>query len=135
MWYISGIQALNLPCNLLTFGDWHQSGIQWHNLRMYNTDGSIFSDFGIEQNSSVPDNPGTYYAANHIRALLDLLAQGNFSTAQGMRKDYICNDIYTEVIFHKVALLRNFQHWTDIDSFMGSEYFAKWLRFKEKTGL
>jgi hypothetical protein len=30
MLYLSGIHALNLPCSLLTCGDWHTSGINWH---------------------------------------------------------------------------------------------------------
>ena len=29
MQYITGQHALNIPCPLLTCGDWHQSAIQW----------------------------------------------------------------------------------------------------------
>ena len=29
MKYISGINALNLPCSLDTCGDWHTSALQW----------------------------------------------------------------------------------------------------------
>lgn len=31
MKYLSGIFALNLMCNLNTFGDWHTSAIDWKN--------------------------------------------------------------------------------------------------------
>jgi hypothetical protein len=97
---------------------------------MLNSDESVFGEYGIAQNSSVPDNPGTYYAAGHIRALLDLLVQGNYPTAQGMKEDFICNDSYTEEVFQKVAMLRHLEHWADIDRFMGREYCAEWLQFK-----
>ena len=68
--------------------------------------------------------------ANHIRALLDLIAAGQFNLAQGMRDDFICNDKYTSEIFKQVMLLKNSSLWQDIDRFMGSEYFSQWLRFK-----
>jgi hypothetical protein len=135
MWYISGIQALNLPCSLLTCGDWHQCSMDWDRLDLYNSDDSIYKDYGIEICQHVPNNPGDFYAANHIRALLDLLVQGYFALAQGMNNDFICNDDYTDEIFQKVAVLNCLPIWPEIDSFMGREYYAKWLRFKEKCSL
>jgi hypothetical protein len=39
------------------------------------SEGSEFRDYGIEQNKIITENTGTYNVANHIRALLDLLAQ------------------------------------------------------------
>ena len=88
MKYITGIHALNLPCSLPTFGDWHRYGIQWKNLTIRDTEKSIFGDYGIEEYSKVPEHPGTFKVANHIRALLDMLAEGQFGYAQGMRKDF-----------------------------------------------
>ena len=95
MKYVSGIHALNLVCSLDTCGDWHQSAIQWDNIPMRESNGSIWGDYGIEHNRKIPEHSGQYNVANHIRALLDLLEDGNFTVAQGMRKDYICNDRYT----------------------------------------
>jgi hypothetical protein len=132
MKYISGIQDLNIPCSLLSCGDWHQSSINWNYLDIYNSKDSIYKEYGIEICDYVPYNPGSFYVANHIRALLDLLVQGNFGLAQGMNKDFICNDDYTDEIFQKVAILKILPIWSKIDSFMGYEYYAKWLRFKEK---
>lgn len=68
MKYISGIHALNLRCSLETCGDWHASGIQWKNLTVRESSDSVFGDYGIEDNSSVPGHPGNHKAANHIRA-------------------------------------------------------------------
>ena len=58
---------------------------------------------------------------------------GNFSLAQGMNKDFICNDEYTEEIFEQVRKLRNTPYWDEIDKFMGKEYFSEWLKYKKRV--
>ena len=128
MQYISGIHALNLPCSLPTCGDWHRSALQWDHPTIRESDNSIFGTYGIEDCGHVPEHPGLYKAANHIRALLDLLSEGQFSLAQGMRKDYICNDSLDNEIFSKVIALRSNSNWKAIDHFMGKEYGMRWLR-------
>lgn len=129
MKYITGIHALNLRCSLETCGDWHQPGIQWKNLTIRESEDSVFGDYGIEDNSLVPDHPGTHKVANHIRALLDLVSEGNFGYAQGMNKDFICNNKYTEEVFSKLLLLRTSHMWEKIKGFIGKEYGVAWLRF------
>ena len=131
MLYLSGVHALNLPCKLETCGDWHTSALQWRDLRLLDSDNSLFGDYGIETEKSVPEKMELYNVANHIRALLDLLVQGNFAAAQGMRDDFICTEKYTEQIFNKVALMSALTHWPDIDQFMGKEYFMQWVNFRE----
>jgi hypothetical protein len=135
MQYITGVHALNLPCSLLTCGDWHQSALRWENITYRDSDTGLFGDYGIETCSAVPEHNGTYAAANHIRALLDLLETGVFSVAQGMNGDFICNDDYTDEVFGKVALMKTLPHWREIDRFMGREYYSKWLDYKKKVGL
>ena len=134
MKYISGIHALNLTCALETCGDWHQSAIQWENPRMKESAGSIFGDYGIEKNHRIPGHDELYNVANHIRALLDLMQDGQFSIAQGMRRDFIGNDAYDTEIFEKVMLLREAPNWREIDRFMEKEYLMKWVQFKGETG-
>lgn len=135
MQYITGIHALNLPCSLLTCGDWHCSALQWEKPQFASSEDSFFGEYGIEYCSVVPENEGTYAVANHIRALLDLLELGNYSVAQGMNQDFIGNDDYTDEVFAKVALMRELPHWREIDKFMGQEYYGKWLDHKKKVGL
>lgn len=135
MKYLSGIHALNLSCSLDTCGDWHQSSLNWNRLDWRDSYGSLWGDYGIENNSHVPENPGTYKVANHIRALLDLLHDGNTAVVQGMRDQYICNDEYTEEIFGKVTYMKDMPIWPLIDDFMGKEYYSKWLRYKERHEL
>lgn len=133
MRYITGIQALNLPCSLETSGDWHLTTTHWEELKMLDTETSPFGTYGIEKRNRVPFHPGEHFCANHIRACLDLIEQGNFSSAQGMRDDYICNESYNKEIFEKVMLLKNRPNWDEIKNFMGREYKCKWLDFLEAS--
>jgi len=135
MQYITGIHALNIPCGLMTNGDWHRSALRWKNITVRDTEHSFFKDYGIEQDKRIPENEGTYAAANHIRALLDLLEMGKFSVAQGMNRDFIGNDDYNEEIFNKVASMKALSHWPEIDRFMGREYYSKWLYYKRRVKL
>lgn len=134
MRYITGIHALNLRCSLETCGDWHQSAIQWSAPTMKESEGSVFGDFGIEENEHVPEHPGRHFVANHIRALLDLLADQAFGYAQGMKDDFICNDRYTPIIFREVLKLSQSPHWSKIRDFMGREYGLQWLAFLKEQG-
>lgn len=130
MKYISGIHALNLPCGLQTCGDWHTSSIQWDFPTLAESAGSILGDYGIEFGKKIPQHQERYAVANHIRALLDLIQNGQFELAQGMRKDYICNEAYTEELFEKVFSLRENGKWDEIDRFMHKEYGRRWRVWK-----
>lgn len=136
MKYLSGIHALNIPCNLETCGDWHQSAIKWNDLddKLKESSDSIFKDYGIQKNITLTFLEGqpTYNVANHIRACLDLISEGNFSLVQGMNRDFIVNNAYDKEIFEKVYLLNHLPIWNNIDSFMGKEYKMKWLKYKEE---
>jgi len=44
MLYLSGIHALNLPCDLLTCGDWHTLGINWGNIVLLGVAAGILSN-------------------------------------------------------------------------------------------
>lgn len=130
MRYLSGIHALNLNCSRDTCGDWHQSALSWEELYWWESDGSVWGDYGIEENSYVPKHPGIHKTANHIRALLDLLSDGNTALAQGMRDELIDNDKYTLEIFSQVILLKQLPVCPKVDDFMGREYFRQWLKYK-----
>lgn len=130
MKYVTGVQALNIPCELETTGDWHRSAIRWTELCLRDSDTMFFGEYGIESEKTVPEHEGKYYVANHIRALLDLLQEGDFSNAQGMRKDYIGNDNYNAEVFRQVKKLSVLVNWPQIDDFMTREYKVSWLLFK-----
>lgn len=84
MKYITGLQALNLTCSLDTTGDWHQPCLDWSHLSLWDTDTAFYKDYGIEENSHVPEHPGEIFkVANHIRALLDMLYAKDFGNAGG----------------------------------------------------
>ena len=136
MKYLSGIHALNISCELNTCGDWHRSALNWTSLtqKMKDSRKSVFRDYGIEMNKTLNflNNSPTMNVANHIRACLDLLTEGNFGLVQGMNRDFIANEKYDLEIFNKVMLLKNDPNWKNIDQFMGKEYKMKWLKYKEK---
>lgn len=131
MKYISLIHALNLPCKLDTCGDWHCSALQWKKPNILDTEDSIFGEYGIEKNRTIPEHIGKYNVANHIRALLDLLYIGNFTVAQGMNEEFICNPKYDIEIFSQVIKMIEIPHWEDIDEFMTKEYLRKWVNYKK----
>lgn len=132
MLYVTGQHALNVSCSLLTCGDWHQSAIQWERPFTRESTDSVFGDYGIEHDVTIPEHTEKYNVANHIRALLDLLELGKFTLAQGMNNDFICNDDYTNEIFNHVMSLSRSPIWPDIDHFIGKEYFSEWLNYKKK---
>ena len=129
MKYISGIYGLNTKCNLETMGDWHCSSLNWSKPLILESDNSVFKDFGIEYNKKIPEHNETYNVANHIRACLDLIEQGNFGIVEGMNKDYISNSKYDNLIFEKVYLLKDEPNFTQINDFMLKEYRMKWVNF------
>ena len=116
-----------------TPGDWHQPALDWDKPRYLESDESIFGDWGIE--SGKAPCQGEVMKANHIRACLDLIEEGYYSSAQGMRNDFIDDERFTPDIFNKVALLKDRPNWMEIDRFMGNEYLCDWLDYKEKIGL
>lgn len=131
MLYITGLQALNLNCSLSTSGDWHQSAISWRNLDLCESDCSFYKNYGIEIYNHVPGHVGTFYVANHLRAILDLLLRQEFSILQGMREDFIGTDEYDDEFLELVYHMRVLWFWPAIDRFMEKEYLFKWAVFKE----
>lgn len=130
MLYLSGIHALNVPCSLNTCGDWHASALQWANLRLKQSSGSFFGDYGIEKNKTIPEHKEKYNVANHIRAILDLLQDSLFSVAQGMKNDFICTSEYDSEVFDKIYSMHNLKNWSEIDEFMKKEYLMKWVNYR-----
>ena len=129
MKYLTGMFALNTPCPLDTTGDWHRLCYDWSNPEYAESDESLWGTYGIYFNENIPMLGTGGYVADHIRALLDMLSQGRFLEAQGMRNDYICNDSYNEIIFSKVIMLINNTNWDGVNAFMHREYPRKWRMF------
>lgn len=134
MQYISDVYALNLTTNQDTCGDWHCSSLNWNQPTYRESTGSFFGDYGLEACSCVPLHPGTHLTANHVRALLDMLLDGQFAYAQGMKNDFICNDKLTPEIFAKVHQMRSSSRWNAVCRFMGKEYGVQWLHYLNQIG-
>ncbi len=128
MEYLSGMHALNISCDLDTSGDWHQSNYKWQNLEFYESESTLFKDYGIENNKKLP-NGVVANVANHIRASLDLIVSKKFNLISGFKDDFICNSKYHNEIFCKIIMLKNQQNWDDINKFMTDEFMGEWIEF------
>ncbi|AMB95797.1 MULTISPECIES: hypothetical protein [Aerococcus] len=129
MKYLSGQFALNIPCQLDTYGDWHILALDWSNPDFKESNNSIFGDYGIEANKKLPYHPGTYYVADHLRAILDLLADGHIKYLVGMKNDFIGTDQYNQDFFDQVYLLNNNKHWQEIYRLMFREFGLEWYAY------
>ncbi len=129
MKYVTGIYALNLKSPDGTPGDWHYGAIDWSNIQLCETEDSPFGTWGLYE-TEIPCHE-QMLVANHVRACLDLIAQGFFSSAGGMREYFISDDSFNDLIFEKVWQLRGQDNWEEINDFMGKEYLCDWLDFKE----
>ena len=129
MQYVTGMQALNIPCNLNTSGDWHGCCMDWAHPNLRESVGSFFGDYGIEGPKKIPEHEELFFVANHIRALLDLLYEQKFIDARGMRNDYICDEEADREIFSKIMQMRKLPYWEEINHFMEREYFSRWADF------
>lgn len=135
MRYITGIHALNIPCELDTCGDWHVSGLNWKKITEKESKDSIFGDYGIENNKYISHLDISYNVANTLRAILDLMYGNDLLILSGFREDFICNDKYTIELFDKVLMMRDRPNWKQIDKLMEKEYLMKWVDYKEKQSV
>ncbi|KAA9237838.1 MULTISPECIES: hypothetical protein [Aerococcus] len=135
MKYISGVYALNIPCQLNTYGDWHIGALDWSNPKIKESEDSIFKNYGIEIDKSIPEHHEKYPVANHLRAILDMLEDGQTKFLKGFKNDFI-GDKYTDEFFDLVYLLKNNKHWNSIYTLMLREYGVDWYAYiyvKEKN--
>ena len=133
MLYISGIHALNIEDSLEICGDWHTSALQWKNIKLLDSDKTIFKDWGIETDKRIPEHEELYNVANTLRAILDLMVKGSLRYLKGFRNDFICTDIYNLEFFKKVWMLRDLSHWEDINKLMKREFMFDWDKFREES--
>ena len=128
MRYVTGMHALNLGDRSVTPGDWHYSAMDWSNPMRLDTNSSPFGrvDIGMRE---VP-GMGVVPVAGHVRACLDLIEQGLYGSAQGMRDHFLDNPMTVAPVMEHIWTLRGRDDWAGIDRFMGREYLGAWLDYK-----
>lgn len=131
MIYVSGIHALNIEDSLETCGDWHTSALSWSNLDLRDSSKSVFGSWGIELNKKVPEHEELYNVANTLRAVLDLMSDGQVGYLRNFRDDFFCTDKYNEEFFRQVILLKDNEHWSKINDLMKREFMYEWDSFVE----
>ncbi len=131
MVYVSGIHALNIEDSLETCGDWHTSALSWSNPDLRDSSKSVFGSWGIESNKKVPKHEELYNVANTLRAVLDLMSDGKVGYLRNFRDDFFCTDKYNEEFFRQVLLLKDNEHWSEINALMKREFMYEWDSFVE----
>lgn len=131
MIYVSGICALNIEDSLETCGDWHTSALSWSTLDLRDSSKSVFGSWGIESNKRIPEHEELYNVANTLRAVLDLMSDGQVGYLRNFRDDFFCTDKYNEEFFRQVILLRDNKHWNEINDLMKHEFMYEWDSFVE----
>ena len=126
MKYISNEYALNIPCSLKTSGDWHYNSYPVEKAKLFDSNESYFGDFGIEEHVI---NNKTYFVANHLRAILDLMFCKKFDFLKGFKDDFIVVDDYNSMFFDKVYELRNLDMWDEVNFLMKEEFMIEWLDY------
>lgn len=132
MKYLSGQFALNLPDRLGTPGDWHSGAMNWAKASLLESNNRFFGDYGIEKNRDVPFSDQKINVANHIRASLDLIEQGEFAKAHDM--NIFIGDEYREEVFDKVYEMKEQENFEEIKLFMMKEYGVPWIVFLRNKG-
>ena len=109
MKYISNEYALNIPCSLKTSGDWHYNSYPVEKAKLFDSNESYFGDFGIEEHVI---NNKTYFVANHLRAVLDLMFCKKFDFLKGFKDDFIVVDDYNQSsnLYNSVLMNRDMTH-------------------------
>lgn len=127
MLYVTDMHALNVPMPD-TDGDWHASCLDWSNVRVAESDGSLFGDDGIVvARVRGEERP----CANHARACLDMMADGSFGSLSGMRRDILNNESYTSWVMACARRLMSAHPELSegVDRLMRKEYRMDWVRF------
>lgn len=135
MLYLTGIYALNIEDSLDTCGDWHTSSLDWTAIKLKDTQNSLLDTWGIEQDKLIPEHNTLFNVANTLRAILDLMIEGNTNYLKNFRNDFICTDKYNQEFFEKVFVLQSLSNWSDIDKLMEKEFMWLWREFKNKRGV
>lgn len=111
MQYITGLHALQCPCSLGTPGDTHHTSVDWTYPTLADTSTAFYKDYGVEADKEVARLSGNRNVANHIRAALDLLAQGKVNDLSGLKREILANDQLTLELFNKVIELHTENVW------------------------
>ena len=134
MKYISGYLAMGVECELPTPGKWNitkQEFLDDELFKSRESDDSPFKNFGIEKDKLVPYREFCCFnVANHVRAYLDMLYDGEFELLDGMFAECINNAKARQDIFMCVyGKLRHLACFSKVNEFMEKEFGNAWYSY------
>ena len=139
MLYITGLNALTVPCLLGTTGESHISSVDWNSPDIRESEGSPLAEEGIETSVYVPSLNRNFPVANHLRATADLLDGGKYTTVQGMRENWLDGDLsFSRPLFDMVFRLKPAKtedEWGKISKAMERDWMFHWLKYLEEKGI
>lgn len=125
MKYITGIHALNIPCNLNTSGDWHRGTLDWGNPWIRESEDSIYRSWGIYEDDG-------RMVADHLRAVLDMLeCQKDLVLLHSFHSDYISNYEYDEILNEQLSKLKTLAHWREMEELVKRNMHRRSLDIEE----
>lgn len=138
MKYLTGILAMQIPCDLPSQGIWRLSRKDFLNDELFvlkESDDSRYKDWGIEQNKIVPGREFMLYnVANHVRAYIDMLEDMQFDTLKGLFMEAIAEPKCRHDIFMAAyGKLRHLADWQEYNSFMKKEFGNSWESYKSSV--
>jgi hypothetical protein len=135
MKYISGIETLNLHYpNQKTPGDWHGPSVDFMNPKWYDTSDSIFNDFDLELRV-FPNINFKVYVANHVRACLDSICDGQYSVISGMKTTLIDDDYSNNLFLNKYLELINTKCFNESFKYVLREYKMDFINLLNEKGI
>ncbi len=139
MLYLTGLNALTIPCSLGTTGECHTSSVDWNYPDIRESEDSPLGEEGIETDVFVPSLGKNYPVANHLRSTADLLESGKYTYLQGMRENWLDGDLtLSRPLFDMVYRLKEVKtegEWERISKAMERDWMLHWLRYLEEKGI
>lgn len=110
MEYLTGVLALQIPCELDSVGTWNFTKKDFHDDKLFivrESDDSKLKGYGIEEHKIIPyktdeEDGKLYSVANHVRAYLDLLCDRQFDTLKDLFYSSIKSKKCRAEIFRRV---------------------------------
>lgn len=134
MKYITGYLAMGVECERPTPGKWNitkQEYLDDEMFKLRESDESPFKDYGIEKDKLVPYRMFcTYNVADHVRAYVDMLFDGEFEKLEGLFAECVNNAKAREDIFMLVyGKLRHLACFREVNEFMEKEFGNAWYSY------
>lgn len=132
MKYLSGIHALNVPCEEYGNMDWHRGSLDWskeyllENNKLLESEKSILKEWQINREIQIVGFQDKVKVASIVRAICDMILNKEFTYIEGV-KNYLCLEKQqVEDICYKIKEVYNEDE--EIEEYMGYNFTIFWMK-------